>query len=163
MRTSAAAALADLLRESAEWRLFYRQCCEAGAPLLRAQAWQFRDEISEREERRYPLQDVEDALLVAARKVLPGTPAAEWSPEWAAELCADALARLQEVYAGLSSEERAALELSAKDEHEDRMVRAGLANDPPAFRAALQDWEQAALRALEAARASLVTRRSGAA
>jgi hypothetical protein len=76
----AAAALADLLRESAEWRSYFQGCCEAGALRLRSQARQFRDELRERDHtdaEAFPLADVEDALLQVARKVLPKTPAAE--------------------------------------------------------------------------------------
>ncbi len=154
MRISAAllAALADLLRESTQWRAFFRECCEAGALRLRAQAWQFRDEISEREERRYPLQDVEDALLVAARKALPGTPGARWDPLWAGELCADALSRLAEHFASISAAERDALDLAAGEDWQDRMHSAGLANDPAAFREALAGWERAIAGALDSAR-----------
>lgn len=148
----AAAAIAELLRGSEEWRRFFRQCCETGAPLLRAQAWQFRDEISERAARRYPLRDVEDALLVVARKALPGTPGARWDPLWAGELCADALSRLAEHFASISAGERDALDLTAGEDWQDRMHSAGLANDPAAFREALAGWERAIAGALDSAR-----------
>jgi hypothetical protein len=152
---SATATIARLLKTDPEWRAFFRSCCEAGAPRLRSQARRFRDELRDREPgEAFALADVEDALLMAARKALPGTPAAEWDPQWAEELCRDALARLQEVYAGLTFEERDALDLSAKDEHEDLMLRAGLDNDPPAFRAALTGWERTATAALGTARAA---------
>jgi hypothetical protein len=89
----ATAAVAELLKASPEWRHFYRQCCETGALRLRSQTWQFRNELRGRGEW-FELSEVEDALLTIARKVLPGTPAAQWDPEWARELMRDARARL---------------------------------------------------------------------
>jgi hypothetical protein len=149
--TAATAALAELLKASPEWRAFYRQCCEAGALRLRAQAWQFRDELRDRG-KDVALQEVEDALLTIARKVLPRTPAAQWDIEWAAELIHDALARLAEHYAELLGGEKEALDLSGQEAWEERMHRAGVANDPAGFRKALRGWEKATAGALEAAR-----------
>jgi hypothetical protein len=68
------AAIADLLRESPEWRQFFQGCCEAGALRLRSQARQFRDELRERGHEDLALTDVGDTLLTIARKVLPNTP-----------------------------------------------------------------------------------------
>jgi hypothetical protein len=152
VRTAAAtASLAELLKASPEWRAFYRQCCEAGALRLRAQAWQFRDELRDRG-KVVALQEVEDALLTIARKVLPTTPAAAWDPEWAAELIDDALARLAEHYAELLGAEKEVLDLSGQEAWEERVHRTGVANDPAAFREALRGWEKATAGALEAAR-----------
>jgi hypothetical protein len=151
----AAAALADLLRESAEWRVFFRECCEAGALRLRSQARQFRDELRERDPtdaEAVTLADVEDALLQVARKVLPKTPATEWDPEWAAQLCSDALSRLAEHYASSSAAERSALDISSGDGWQDQMHRASLANEPAAFRKAFAGWERATLAALKSAK-----------
>jgi hypothetical protein len=149
---SATAAIARLLKDSNEWRGFYRSCCEASALRLRSQARQFRDELRERGRGDLTLASVEDALLQVARKALPKTPAAEWDEEWAAELCDDALARISEHYAGLSASEReAAMEFSGRREWEERMVAAGVANDPAAFRDALRGWERTTLAALETA------------
>ena len=159
MRASAAtASIAELLKASPEWRRFFKACCEAGALRLRAQAWQFRDELRDRGKDDVALQEVEDALLTIARKVLPKTPAAVWDPEWAAELIHDALARLAEHYAELLRDEREVLDLSGQDLFEERIHAAGLANDPAAFREALKGWERATAEALEVAR-----ERSGAA
>ena len=94
---AAAAALADLLRESPEFRRFCKECCETGALRLRSQARQFRDELRGRGHEDLALASVEDALLAIARKALPKTPAAEWDEEYAAELCADALSRLESI------------------------------------------------------------------
>jgi hypothetical protein len=152
---AATSTLAKLLKASPEWRLFFKACCEseAGALRVRSQAWQFRDELRARDERGEPfhLQDVEDALLAIARKVLPKTPAAQWDPEWAAELIHDALARLAERYVEISARdpERDGLDLSRQEAWEERIHAATLANDPAAFREALRGWELATGEALE--------------
>jgi hypothetical protein len=156
MRARATHAIAELLKASPEWRRFFRECCEAGALRLRSQAVRFRDELRRRDPgaagEDLALASVEDALLTVARKVLPKTPAAEWDEEWAVELCDDALARISEHYAGLSASEReAAMEFSGRREWEERMVAAGVANDPAAFRDALRGWERTTLAALETA------------
>src|SRR5215217_5870492 len=129
-------ALLELLKESYEWRVFFRSCCEWSASRLRSQAWQFRDELKDRGNR-LQTSEVEDALLGLARELLPSTPAAQWDAEWAHELCKDVLARLGKAYAGLSAEEKDAVDLSAQEVWDERMHEAGLANDPVAFRTAL--------------------------
>ena len=149
--TAATASIAELLKASPEWRRFFKACCEAGALRLRAQAWQFRDELRERG-KDLAIQEVEDALLLIARKVLPKTPAAQWDPEWAAELIHDALARLAEHYAELLGGEREVLDLSGQEAWEERIHAAGLNNDPAAFREALKGWERATAEALKAVR-----------
>jgi hypothetical protein len=68
-------------------------------------------------------------------------------------LCKDALARLAEYYAGLTAEEKDALDLPGQDVWDEQMRSAGLANDPTAFRRALKGWERAGLEAIERARA----------
>ena len=148
----AAAALADLLRESAEWRSYFQGCCEAGALRLRSQARQFLDELRGRGHEDLALVDVEDALLQVARKVLPKTPGAQWDEEYAAELCADALSRLEEHCAAICASERDALEISAGEKYQERMYLAALANDPAAFREALAGWEASILAAMQSAR-----------
>jgi hypothetical protein len=147
----AARAIAELLRDSDEWRGSFRSCCETGALRLRKQAPQFRDELRERDPtdaEAIALADVEDALLQVARKVLPKTPAAKWDPEWAAQLCSDALSRLAEHYASISAVEREALDLGAGEAWQDEMHRAALANDPAAFRKCLAGWESEVLVAM---------------
>jgi hypothetical protein len=148
----ATAAIAQLLKEDAAWRDFYRSCCETGALRLRSQARQFRAELRERSHEGLALADVEDSLLVIARKVLPSSPAAAWDPEWAAELCADSLARISERYASISAVEREALDLGAGEAWQDEMHRAALANDPAAFRTALAGWESEVLGAMDQTR-----------
>jgi hypothetical protein len=95
---------------------------------------------------------VEDSLLGLARDLLPRTPAAQWDAEWAHELCKDALARLAKAYAGLSATEKEALDLYCQNVWERRMHAASLANDPAAFRAALEGWERAGLEAMQRVR-----------
>jgi hypothetical protein len=140
-------ALLELFKESREWRAFFRSCCEMSALRLRSQSWQFQDELRDRG---YDLltDEVEDALLGLARELLPKTPAARWDSQWAHELCKDVLARLVKAYAGLSTEEKDDLELSAQEVWDERMRAAGQDNDPAAFRAALRCWEQAGLDAI---------------
>jgi hypothetical protein len=148
---STTAALADLLKTYPEWRRFFKACCESGTLRLHAQAWQFRNELRDRGTD-VALQEVEDSLLMIARKVLPEAPAAQWDSEWAAELIHDALARLAERYVEISAGERDGLDLSGQEPFEERIHAAGLANDPAAFREALQGWERATAEALEVSR-----------
>ena len=148
---SARKAIADLLRDSLEYRRFFKKCCETSAFRLRSQAWQFGDELLDQGER-FSLEDLEDALLTIARKVLPDSPAAKWDGEWAAGLTRDALRRLNERQAELSTGELAAVDTSPEAEWIERMNTAAKANNPPAFRVALKGWERAGLEALEAAR-----------
>jgi hypothetical protein len=147
----ATAAITDLLKTDPEWRAFYRSSCEAGALRLRATARRFRAELRGRDHEDLALVDVEDALLAISRKVLPKTLAAQWDQEWAAELCADALARISERFASISAAERDALDLSSGEAWQERMHRAGLADEPAAFRKALAGWERATIEAIEAA------------
>jgi hypothetical protein len=149
---SAERVVADLLRESPEWRRLFKRCCESGTERLCAQAWQFRDELGQRDEW-LERAALEDALLTLARKVLPGTPAAQWDTEWAHELCKGALAHAAALYSELSEEEQDAADLEvAEAEWIDRCNAAAEANDPAAFRAAVKGWELALVGALEATR-----------
>jgi hypothetical protein len=141
--------LLKLFKDSHEWRSFFRSCCETSAFRLRSQVWQFRDELKERDHG-FPIEEVEDALLGLAKELLPHTPAAQWDAEWAHDLCKDALAHLAKAYLVLSAEEKDALNLSSAQEvWDERMHAAGLANDPVAFRVALDGWMRAGLEAME--------------
>jgi hypothetical protein len=144
-------ALLELFKNSQEWRTFFRSCCETSARKLRAQAWQFRDELRDRGHQ-FQADEVEDALLGLARELVPDTPAAQWDAEWAHELCKDALAHLAKRYADLSATEKEAVNLSAQEVWDERMHAAGFANDPAAFRVALRGWERAGLEAMEQVR-----------
>ena len=82
---NATRAVADLIRESLKYRRFFKQCCETSAFRLRSQAWQFGEELLDWGQP-FSHEDLEDALLTIARKVLPETPAAAWDVEWAGAL-----------------------------------------------------------------------------
>jgi hypothetical protein len=144
-------ALLGLFKESSGWRAFFRSCCETSALRLRSQAWQFCEELQDRGHK-LQAEEVEDALLGLARKLLPNTPAAQWDAEWAHELCNDALTRLAKRYADFSTVDKEVPDLSVQCEWDERMHGAGLANDPVAFRAALKGWTQAGLEAMERSR-----------
>ena len=95
---------------------------------------------------------MEDSLLGLARELLPNTPAAHWDAEWAHEVCKDALALLAKRYAEVSTAEKEVLDLSVQEVWDERMHSAGLANDPVAFRVALDGWTRAGLQAMEGSR-----------
>jgi hypothetical protein len=144
-------ALLELFKVSSGWRAFFRSCCENCAFRLRSQAPQFRDELNDRGHE-LQAEEVEDSLLGLARELLPDTPAAQWDVEWAHDLCKGALARLAKRYAEISTAEKEAVDLSCQDVWDERMHAAGLANDPAAFRVALNGWEQASLEAMQQVR-----------
>jgi hypothetical protein len=144
-------ALLELLKDSSMWRAFFRSCCEMSALRLRSQAWQFCDELADRGHK-LQAEEVEDALLGLARELLPDTPAATWDAEWAHDLCKDALAHLAKSYAEFSTAEKEVLDFSAQEVWDERMYEAGLANDPIAFRAALDGWTRAGLQTMERSR-----------
>jgi hypothetical protein len=141
-------ALLELFKGSHEWRSFFRSCCEISALRLRSQAWQFCEELNDRGHK-LQADQVEDSLLGLAKELLPDTPAAQWDAEWAHNLCKDALARLSERYTELSTAEKEAVDLSGQEVWGERMHVAGLANDPVAFRVALDGWTRAGLQAME--------------
>ena len=141
-------ALLELFKDSSEWRAFFRSCCETSAFRLRSQAWQFRNELKDRDNA-FQADEVEDSLFGLARDLLPETSAAQWDVEWAHELCKDALARLSGRYTELSTADKEAVDLSGQGVWDERMHGAGLANDPVAFRMALKGWTRAGLEAME--------------
>jgi hypothetical protein len=141
-------ALLELFKKSSEWRAFFRSCCETSALRLRSQTPQFRDELKERGHG-FLTEEVENSLLGLARELLPYTRAAQWDAEWAHDLCKDALARLAKRYAEFSTVDKEVLDLSTQEVWDERMHEAGLANDPVAFRAALDGWTLAGLEAME--------------
>ena len=148
----ATTALLKLFTKEREWRRFFSSCCERSAHRLITQTWQFRDELDERGTK-FSAEELEDALLGLARELLPESAAAGWDAEWAHDLCKNALSRLAKHYARRSDEEIEALYLSVQTQWDERIVAAGLNNDPAAFRAALKGWERAGLEAIERARA----------
>jgi hypothetical protein len=141
-------ALLELLKESSEWRAFFRSCCESSALRLRSQAWQFQEKLQERGHG-FLTEEMEEVLLKLARELLPDTPAAQWDAGWAHELCKDALAHLAKRYAEFSDADKEVLDFSAQHVWDERMHHAGLANDPVGFRVALKSWERAGLEAME--------------
>ena len=141
-------ALLELFKESSGWRAFFRSCCETSALRLHSQAWQFSDDLADRGHK-LQADDVEDSLLGLARELLSDTPAAQWDAEWAHQLCKGAIARLAKDYAEFSTDDRETLDFAAQGVWDERMQAAGLANDPAAFRAALEGWERAGLEAME--------------
>ena len=84
-----------------------------------------------------------------AKELLPDTSAALWDDEWAHELCKDALAPLSARYTELSTAEKEAVDLSGQSVWDERMHGAGFANDPVAFRVALQGWERTGFEAMK--------------
>jgi hypothetical protein len=140
-------ALLELFKKSHGWRSFFHSCCEMSASRLCSQTWQFRDELKDRGHQ-FRAEEMEDALLGLARELLPNTPAAQWDAEWAHALCKDALARLAKAYAGLTAEEKEALDLSAQGVWDEQMYAAAQDNDLATFRAALRCWERAGLDAI---------------
>jgi hypothetical protein len=144
-------ALLELFKDSSEWRAFFRSCCETSAFRLRSQAWQFREELKDRSNQ-IQTDEVEDSLLGLARELLPDTPAAQWDSQWAHDLCKDALALLAKRYAEFSDPDTEVRDLSAQEVWDEQMHAAGLANDPVAFRVALEGWTRAGLEAMEQVR-----------
>jgi hypothetical protein len=146
--STASKALAALLRDSEKWREFFGQCCAHGSRRLRAQARrQFREELAHQGDAFSP-SEVEDAALIAARKLLRNTLAAEWDAEHADRICKEAMTRMSECFAKLSADEKDRINLDGQDGWHDRMYRAGIDNDSAAFREALEGWERAGLEAL---------------
>ena len=143
--------LLEPFKDTSEWRAFFRSCCGTSALRLRSQAWQFREELNERGHG-FLTEEVEDSLLVLARDLLSNTLAAQWDAEWAHEMCKDALAHLAERYAEFSPADKEVLDFSAQGVWDERMDVAGLANDPVAFRVALDGWTRAVLEAIERSR-----------
>ena len=141
-------ALLELFKDSSEWRAFFRSCCEISPLRLRSQAWQFCDELEDRDHK-LQVYEVEDALLGLARDLLPDTPAAQWDAEWAHDLCKDALVHLAKRFAKFSTTDKEVLDFSAQEVWDERMHVAGLANDPLAFQVALDGWTRAGLEAME--------------
>ena len=65
------------------------------------------------------------------------------------DLCKEALAHLARAHAGLSAEEKEAVDLSGQGVWDEQMDAAASTNDPIAFRVALDGWRRAGLEAIE--------------
>jgi hypothetical protein len=146
----ATTALLELFKEEREWRQFFRSCSETSTYRLITQTWRFRDELGDRGYH-FQTEEVEDALLSLAHELLPDSAAAGWNEDWAHELCKDRLNRLENYCARFFEHE--IVDLSAQETWDERMCLAAQNNNPAAFRAALKEWEQAGLEAIERARA----------
>ncbi len=153
-------AVLDLLKDSVEWRRFFKRCCETSPLRLRSQAWQFRDDLLDRDQS-FALAEIEDSLMSLARKFFPESLGAEWYTQWADKLTKDAMAHLQKHYAGLTAADKEALDLFSQDPREERMYDAGINNDPSSFRATLKEWERVSLEAIENLRKPKTGRSSG--
>ena len=149
-------ALVELLKESRDYRTFFKRCCNTSALRLRSQAWRFRDELLVLGVAA-SLEAVQDTLLELARDLFPDSPGADFTT-WAGLLCGDAMARLSEHYANPSPEEKDAIDLSAAWVRNDEIVAACEVESLAALRKALRSYEREARQAVEAAR-----ERSGAA
>ena len=141
---SARRSIADLMRSSEEWRQFFRSCCYCDHFQLRAQAWQWTDELVDRGYA-FKEADVEDALAILAADLLPDSPAARWDSEWASELMHDALAYLAEFY----DEDT---DLTGLDS--GPITDAAYAGDRLGYRAAIREYVRAGRRAFQAAKES---------
>jgi hypothetical protein len=132
----ATTAVADLLRDSDEYRAFFRRCCETSADRLTSQAWQFGEEL-ERRDVVVDLEDLRDALLTLARKVLPDSPGSTWPVELAAERASAAYRCCPGVEASLDA-------VGAAD---NAAMDAETAGDWQAYSAALRGMKRAAREA----------------
>lgn len=77
----------ELVTSEPEWSYFFEECCKTGSERLRAQAWQFYDELKSRNLKRssgrrlaFTPAKVEDALSEIAAELLPETPAGACDP-----------------------------------------------------------------------------------
>jgi hypothetical protein len=131
--------VADLLLDSAEWRRFFRQCCETSCFRLRSQAWQWGAELRDRG-RDATLEDLEDALSDLARELMPGSPGAAWDVAWQRELLERAERYAQEKMGELPREHRGAVDVRC-----DLLAHVGRAaaeRNRTRYRVALRAWCQ---------------------
>jgi hypothetical protein len=112
--------LVGLMRNSEEWRDFFKRCTETSPLRLRSQAWQWRDELHARGQD-VTLKDVEDALCDFAVELLPDSHGAAWDEKHATKLAADALRWLAEWFPECSG----ALAVNAPTEAADAAAVAG--------------------------------------
>ncbi len=73
-----------LITTEEEWLEAFKLMCRYSPVHLRAQVWQFSEELKDRGYD-YEHEDLEDTLFELAHSLLPDSPAAEWDTEWAAE------------------------------------------------------------------------------
>ncbi len=136
----ATTAVADLLRASEEYRAFFKRCCETSAERLVSQAPQFGEELERRGVVLDP-EDLEDALLILARKVLPDSPGSAWPVELAAERASAAYRYCAKLYPGNGAS------LAPVRAADNAAMNAGAAGDWQAYSAALREMRRAAREA----------------
>jgi len=136
----ATTAVANLLRASHDYRTLFRQCCQTSAERLGSQAWQFRNELRDRGVV-VELEDLEDALLILARKVLPDSPGSAWPVELAAERASAAYRYCANLYPGHDAS------LDAVGAADNAAMDAEAAGDWQAYSAALRRMKRAAREA----------------
>lgn len=137
-------AIMGLIKESPEWRRFFKACCQEGFLRLHSQAWQFDDELRDRGHE-FGREDVEDALFELAHALLPDSPATKWDPKWAVALASKALRYLNERYVD-------GADLSVLEPWWDKLDATGMAQDQEGYRAAIRAFVKAGLRSFDAAR-----------
>lgn len=135
---STQADLLELFKTEPEYRRFFESCCKRGCYRLRAQAWQFREELSARSQE-HSLEEVEDALWELARLLLPDSPAAAWDMEWAGELAEKALRYLNERHIP-------GADLSVLEPLDKEVTAAGVSEDRGRYRAALREYMKVGLQ-----------------
>jgi hypothetical protein len=140
-------ALIEVLKGSKDLRTLFKRGSKESAFRLRAQAWQFREELT-KEGYVVPLDAVEDALFGLARDLFPESPAADFSA-WAELLYRDALARIQEHFTTLSANQKDAVDLTEAWRHSDAIDEACRNEDLSALREALKDYEREARAAIQ--------------
>ncbi len=126
-----------LLRDSAEWRYFFRQCAETSPLLLHSQAWQWREELRDRGHD-VALEDLEDALSDLARELLPDSPGARWDPTWEREMMERAERYAEEKMEELPEERRAAVDV--RSDLLANVGRAAAERSRVRYREALRAW-----------------------
>ncbi len=140
-------ALVELLKENRDCRKLFKACCFTSAYRLRAQAWQFREELASRGHF-IPLDEVQDSLFELARDLFPSSPGAVFS-DHAEIIFRDALSRMQEHFTNLTDEEKDAADLSRAWEWGESATVAARNEDLAAFKGAIEQYEREALEALE--------------
>jgi hypothetical protein len=133
-------ALANLLRADEDYRAFFRRCCETSAERLVSQAQQFGDEL-ERRGVQVDGEDLEDALLILARKVLPDSLGSAWPVELAAERASAAYRYCAKLYPGEGAS------LDAVGAADNAAMDAETDGDWRAYSVALREMKRAAREA----------------
>ena len=140
---SARDAILWLITTEKEWLEAFRLMCRHSPFRLRAQIWQFRDELRDRGHE-FEHEELEDTLFELARILLPESPAAKWDTEWAAELVSKACRILNEHYI-------AGVDHSVFEPWAEKIDAAAEAEDRRAYREAVNGYLNEGLEAIESA------------